>query len=235
MKHRSSETELMDDLNLSSEKLTEALLDISKVNKLLGGNKITLNAVFHLIRKHKGKKHFTLVDVGCGDGAQLRELAVFLRKKQVNCSLIGVDINKKSLQLGRVLSKTYPEISFIHNDILELTKDTLQCDVILTTLTLHHFTNPEIRILVKQFHELCDLGIIVNDLHRNWLAYYLFKIFSAVFVKSSVAKNDGLVSIQRGFKKEELQNFSQELKFEQYSISWKWAFRYLWVITKKTR
>jgi len=212
--------------------LTKALHDISKVNRFLGGNKITLDAVYELIKRNPEKQHFTFVDVGCGDGTQLRQLALFLRKKQVSFSLIGIDINEKSLEMGRKLSDLYPEIVFQNQNILWLTKETLQCDIILTTLTLHHFTNQEILVFVKQFNELCNIGFIVNDLHRSWLAYYLFKVFSLVFFKSAIAKNDGLVSIQRGFKKKEFYTFSQELKFSKYLVSWKWAFRYLWVVTK---
>jgi hypothetical protein len=46
-----------------------------------------------------------------------------------------------------------------------------------------------------------------------------------------MTKVDGLVSILRGFKKEELTQFSNKLKLENYSIQWKWAFRYQWIIS----
>ncbi len=232
MNYRSTEPELMDDLSLSSEALMEALQDISRVNRLLGGNHITLAATYQLIQKYAKQQHVTIVDVGCGDGTQLRELAVFLRKKKVHFSLVGIDINEKSLTIGRSLSKDFPEISFKNHDVLTLTKDAFPCDIIVTTLTLHHFTDQEIPKFMKQFYELSRLGIVVNDLQRSRLAYMLFRVFSFFFIKSPVAKNDGLVSIQRGFKKQELQQFSKSLSFKNYSVTWKWAFRYLWVVIK---
>jgi hypothetical protein len=45
-----------------------------------------------------------------------------------------------------------------------------------------------------------------------------------------MSKEDGLVSILRGFKKKELIAFSKQLQFKNYSIQWKWAFRYQWII-----
>ena len=45
-----------------------------------------------------------------------------------------------------------------------------------------------------------------------------------------MSKEDGLVSILRGFKKPELQQFSKILNFKNYTIEWKWAFRYQWII-----
>jgi heme/copper-type cytochrome/quinol oxidase subunit 2 len=50
-----------------------------------------------------------------------------------------------------------------------------------------------------------------------------------------MSKEDGLVSILRGFKKPELEQYSKKLDFKNYSIQWKWAFRYQWIIkTNKT-
>ena len=48
-----------------------------------------------------------------------------------------------------------------------------------------------------------------------------------------MSRKDGLVSILRGFNKTELEQFSKELHFKNYSIEWKWAFRYQWIISTK--
>jgi hypothetical protein len=47
-----------------------------------------------------------------------------------------------------------------------------------------------------------------------------------------MSREDGLVSILRGFKKNELVNFSQKLELKNYKVRWKWAFRYQWIIEK---
>ena len=40
------------------------------------------------------------------------------------------------------------------------------------------------------------------------------------------------IVILRGFKKKELVQFSEKLNFKKYTIQWKWAFRYQWIISK---
>jgi hypothetical protein len=50
-----------------------------------------------------------------------------------------------------------------------------------------------------------------------------------VFLKTKIAKHDGLVSVARGFKKEELKQISEKIE-GQHHIKWKWAFRYQWSI-----
>ena len=172
------------------------------------------------------------MDVGCGDGMLLRTLAKSLRKQQIHAKLIGIDMNPKSLQAGRDLSAAYPEIQFEQHNVLDLEEDTIQCDIILCTLTLHHFESSKIPVFVKKFYDLSTIGVVINDLQRSWLPYGLFTIFSGLFFKSTVAKYDGRISIKRAFKKKELIAFSKALKLSNYTVEWKWAFRYLWIIRK---
>jgi hypothetical protein len=97
---------------------------------------------------------------------------------------------------------------------------------------LHHFKNTEIENLLTTFDANSKLGMVINDLHRSALAYRLFQIICYLFGLNSMSSKDGLTSILRGFKKEELITFSKKLDFKKYSIQWKWAFRYQWIIAK---
>ena len=46
-----------------------------------------------------------------------------------------------------------------------------------------------------------------------------------------MVREDGLTSILRAFKKRDLENISNQVK-AQFSIQWKWAFRYQWILKK---
>lgn len=233
LKHRSSETELMDDPSLEVSDLRTALSDISRVNKWLGGNGITVKAIYDLLNNTPFDKEVVILDLGCGDGEMLREIARSFRKKKVHAKLIGVDLNAQSLALAKDLSQQYPEIIYINKNILDIKASDFTCDIILCTLTLHHLHCNEIKTVIQKSIQLASLGIIVNDLHRSRIAYYLFKGFSFFFIKGYIAKNDGLVSIKRGFKKQELMEYAKELSLKNYQIDWKWAFRYRWIIETK--
>ena len=102
----------------------------------------------------------------------------------------------------------------------------------LCTLTLHHFKDDEIIQLMTIFNANSRVGIVINDLHRSALAYRLFQVLGFVFRLNAMSREDGLVSILRGFKKEDLIGFSKKLKLDNYKIQWKWAFRYQWIISK---
>ena len=232
-KFRTNKEEQLDVFSLKGEALRDALDNIAKINQLLGGNLLTLRGVQKLIRNFSKKETITKLDVGCGNGDMLRKLADYGYKKNINFKLIGIDANKFTTNHAKELSENYSNISFLCLDIFEDAFREIQYDIVLCTLTLHHFKDYQIIYLLNIFYSNSKIGIVINDLHRNSIAYRLFQVICFIFSLNDLSKNDGLISILRGFKKEELVDFSNELKFENYEINWKWAFRYEWIISKK--
>lgn len=226
---RSNEKELMDDPMVDKKELNIALSDVSRANRLLGGNGITINAVFDQIASAMIVKEWTIMDLGSGDGEMLRQIADQARKKNIKVKLIGLDINDKCVLRSKELSVLYPEISYYNKDIGTLTKQEFYCDIMICTLTFHHMKDEEIKKIIDKSMELVSTSLIINDLHRTNIAYFLFRIFSFFFIKGHIAKHDGLVSIKRGFKRKELENLAKELNLT-YQLDWKWAFRYRWII-----
>lgn len=230
LKGRCAEDEQMDDPNLSEVALNEALKDISFVNKWLGGNAITVKAVASLINEFPDKINWTIADVGCGDGEMLRILSKYFDKSPLTIEFIGIDISEKGLQRARSLSKDFTNIQYENIDILDTNGEIKKYDIVISTLTLHHIKEFQIVDFLKGMLARSQYGIIVNDLERSKIAYGLFSIFSRIFIKSSIAKNDGLISIASAFKRKDLEKYSQSLGLNTYTITWKWAFRYLWYI-----
>jgi 2-polyprenyl-3-methyl-5-hydroxy-6-metoxy-1,4-benzoquinol methylase len=230
--HRSEAAEIMDDFALTGDVLQNALDKIAQINKLLGGNQVTLQGVQELIQGLEKSKKITIVDFGCGNGDMLRGLADFAAKNNFDFDLIGIDANSFTIEYAKKLSDYYPNIKYLCVDIFNESSIQLKYDIALCTLTLHHFKNIEIVKILEYFYKKATIGIVINDLHRSKLAYYLFKIVCFVFQLNQMSKQDGLVSILRGFKKQELINFSKKLNFEKSKVQWKWAFRYQWIIQK---
>ncbi len=229
---RSEQQELMDNFNGSITELETVLNDITGVNRILGGNKITVDAVFRLIQENK-KESYTILDMGCADGNMLRNIALEGRRRNITLKLIGVDLSKDALILARKASADFPEISYQAKNILTADFSDFNCDIVTTTLTMHHFPDQEILKFIAQFAKLASMGIVINDLERSAWAYKLFKVFSLFFIRTKTARIDGLISISKGFVKQDLETYARTLSHMQHQITWKWAFRYVWVMSKK--
>lgn len=226
---RSSQAELMDDFNQPIASLRIIFQDINRVNYLLGGTKITICAIQKLINEQQ-QNQYSIVDMGCGDGKMLREIATYFRRKNLKGKFIGIDLNENGLKIANEASEDFPEISFLCKNILEIEATDLKCDILISTLTMHHFSDVEIIMFLNKFTYLAQIGVVINDLQRSRWAYYLFHLFSIIFIKTRIAKIDGLISIRRSFRREELVTYSKKIPNALHDIKWKWAFRYLWVI-----
>lgn len=231
-KHRTDDSEIMDDFQMEGDVLREALDKIAQINQLLGGNKLTLRGAAKLLKKVPVSNQVTIVDVGCGNGDMLRRLADFGFQNNLNLQLIGIDANRFTVNYAADLSRKYSNITYRCEDVFDESFSEMKYDIVLCTLILHHFKNEDIIKLLALFNKNSKLGFVINDLHRNTVAYRLFQALCFVFRLNEMSRKDGLTSILRGFKKHELVAFSENLKFKKYNINWKWAFRYQWIVEK---
>ncbi len=226
--YRSDAPEIMDDFSMEGEILRDALDKIASINRLLGGNKVTLDGVQKLIETKPKDYIFQITDIGCGNGDMLRALADYGVANNLKFILKGIDANDFTIAHARKLSNTYQNISYDCIDIFDNKNEA--CDIMLCTLTLHHFKDKEILNFLSNYLHLAKVGIVINDLNRSAIAYYLFKALCFIFRLNDMSREDGLISILRGFKKADLLAYSKALKLTSFSIKWKWAFRYQWII-----
>jgi len=226
--YRSNATEIMDDFSMKGELLRDTLDKLGNINKWLGGNRITLHGVKQLLKQQPKDKTYTILDLGCGHGDILRLLADYGRKHNYRFNLIGIDANQDAVDYATELSTAYPELSFKNEDVFSENLHTLDYDMVLTTLFLHHFKEQDIIALLDKLAKKATLGIVVNDLQRSKIAYALFKCLG-FFISNKMITQDGLTSILRAFKREELVKISKALNLKS-EIHWRWAFRYQWLI-----
>ena len=230
-KYRSTQSEIMDDLALEGEMLRDTLDQLARINYWLGGNRPTLRGLEKIINKIPKNQQITLVDIGCGGGDMLRVIADYGRKKRRNFKLIGIDANEFIINYAKKKTVNYPEISYFSQNIFSDEFEAMDYDIALFNLVLHHFKDDQIIDLLTRISSKAKKGVIINDLHRSALAYYLFQVV-CLTISNPMAREDGLVSILRGFKRNDLITFSKKLNLKNFVIEWKWAFRYLWTIEK---
>jgi len=227
---RSDHVELMDDFSINGSQLHDTLDKLGGINKWLGGNKVTIQALKILLKDHPKEKPLTLIDLGCGGGDILRIIADFGVREGYLFTLIGIDANEETVIYASTLSKKYSNITFVHCDIFSEEFSAMNYDIVLCTLFLHHFTEEQLNGFLSTILNKATLGVAVNDLHRHRIAYFLFNLL-CLFIPNKMVRDDGLTSILKGFKRHELERMTLKIgAFAQ--IKWKWAFRYQWIIQK---
>ena len=223
--HRSDQKELLDELNIPQRLLHKNLRELDILNRVSGGHTITLKGIKQLITDRE--KVYHIVDLGCGSGDSLRVVADWARRYNFKVKLTGVDMNADAIDFLNTHCANYPEISGFIGDYRDYLEDTKSVDILLCTLFCHHLNDNELLSLFNWIRINALVGFVINDLKRDWLAYYSAWIFTRMFNGSILARNDGPISVLRGFRKKELYNLLIKSLISSYSIREQWIFRFL--------
>lgn len=223
--NRSAQAELIDAPGVPEDLLFQNLHELDVLNRRLGGHDITLTGIKELVTNSNGECH--IVDLGCGSGDTLKYIAMWGRKKKYKLKLTGVDASTKAIDYLRKQCSELPEITGEAADYRTYLNKTKNIDIIVCSLFCHHLTPKELEELLVYIKNHVNIGLVINDLRRSRLAYYSAIIFTRLFNGSILARNDGPVSVLRGFKQHEFEGMLQKTGWKNYSIQRKLGFRFL--------
>ncbi|TGE14771.1 methyltransferase domain-containing protein [Hymenobacter elongatus] len=223
---RATEEELMDDLSLASDALRQNLDELETINTWLGGYRVVLNGLNRLRPRFPQGRAVRVADLGSGGGDTLRHIAGWARRQAVAVELVGVDANAFMISYAKDKATGFPEISFQQQDIFAQEFRQQPFDIITCSLFCHHFSSEALAVLLRQLKEQASVGIIINDLHRQPLAYYSIKWLTRLFRGSYLVQNDAPLSVARAFTRREWQDILRAAGIGRYSLRWRWAFRW---------
>ncbi|MES1220569.1 MAG: methyltransferase domain-containing protein [Bacteroidota bacterium] len=227
--YRSHQKELLDRENIPFADIRQNMHELNVINKWLGGHRITLHGLKQVVLN---KKEITVCEIGCGGGDNLAVLRKWCAKKNIAASFIGIDINPNCIEYAKSQIKNN-NIEFITSDYRSL-HFPKKPDIIFSSLFCHHFTDGELMQMLQWMQNNSAAGFFINDLHRNFFAYYSIKCITTLFSKSYLVKNDAPLSVLRGFSRKEWIALFEKAGIKKYTIQWKWAFRWLIVCPIKT-
>lgn len=225
-KKRSLQKEILDRENIPFEDIALNMQELNWINSNLGGHSITIDGFKKLA---KNKKTISVCEIGCGGGDNLNALYNYCRRNSIDVTFTGIDINKECIAFAKEKTNI-PNVEFIISDYKNVNFKTENPDIIFSSLFCHHFADEELVKMMHWMKENSKAGFFINDLHRHPVAYHFIKTTTSIFSKSYLVKNDAPLSVLRGFKKNEWNRILSKAKIKDFSITWKWAFRYLIVI-----
>ena len=219
---RNHSLEMMDDFSIKDKRIDYALNELKIINKYLGGYSTSTAGVKKLLGK-TASSNIKILDAGAGASFPFLSMKI----NNLNIELFSVD---KNIRACKYLKRNSSNLKVVCADIFNLPFKGKNFDIIHASLFLHHFNDKQLKNILVLFERCSTLGIIVNDLRRNILAYLAIKMLTILFSGSEMVKNDAPLSVKRGFIKPDLLRLISEIKFSNYEINRRWAFRWLIVI-----
>ena len=224
-KERSTQSEMMDAPDIPVKLLHKNLRELDILNRYLGGHSISIEGIKRLMVDRQ--KVYHIVDLGCGSGDVLKYIARWARSNHFQVKLTGVDKNWMALQYLGINCFDYPEIEGVVCDYKDFMKTERKIDIVHSSLFCHHLDNNELMELFRYLKTYTQIGFVINDLQRSSIAYYSVWFLTRMLNGTALSKHDGPISVLRAFTRNELEKLFNEADIKEFSIKWRWAFRYL--------
>lgn len=197
---RVREPELMDGIDLERDRHVRALDALARVNRVSLASSRVWSEVLRLSRD--GVQPIRVLDVACGGGDVLHDVARRARRHGVDVELHGCDVS--TLALARA-SERGPRGAALRFFELDVHRDPLPggYHLLCSSLFLHHLSPEFALTLLQAMARVTERALLVQDLRRTRLGYVFAWLGLLALTRSDVARADGLVSVRAAFTLEE--------------------------------
>ena len=211
------DTEEMLDAGLGTDRdVAENLSDLRTINRYLGGTSTIIRAIGDSLGGDT--KPFSLLDVGTGSADIPCEVVEWGSQRGISVQAVAMDLSERNIRVSRSELGVSPVVDMVQADALRIPFAENSFDYVTASLFLHHFREAEVIKLLATFGSIARKAVIVNDLVRNLVPYWFMRISAPLFVKSFLTRNDGPISVLRGFTTSELTHLADEAGLKRYTI-----------------
>ena len=224
---RSYEKEMLDRHDIPFDAIAKNMQELDTINTWLGGHAISVGGLKKFL---KDKRQVSIAEIGCGGGDNLLALCRYCRSRHIGVKLTGIDSNPHCVSIAREKIPRQ-DASFILSDYRRVVFGNEKPDIIFSSLFCHHFTDEQLVDMLKWMQANSGAGFFINDLQRHPFAYHAIRLLTKWFSRSSLVKHDAPLSVLRGFTRGEWERLLHQAGIANYSLRWKWAFRWLLVFS----
>ncbi|MEO7520408.1 MAG: methyltransferase domain-containing protein [Gemmatimonas sp.] len=192
--------EILDDPSHDPVLAVRSLHDVAKANLLFGGRHAVLREVRRVLARTPSSAPVrTLLDIGTGIGDIPASSARAAHKAGVQLRTLGLEITP-ALARAAQPSCTWCAVG----DALALPFADSSIDIVTCSQVLHHFDGSSAERLLRECARVAREAVVIADLRRSWLAVGGLWLSSFLLGFHPVSRNDGIVSILRGYTLAEL-------------------------------
>ncbi|MBE7553325.1 MAG: methyltransferase domain-containing protein [Anaerolineales bacterium] len=220
----------MDDRSIGGAELVETLAELRLINRLLGAAWPTLEGVHRLWREAGQPAHLSILDVGAGSGDVNRRLLSWATRRNIQLQVTLMDIHPDTCRVAQTYYRGEPRIQVRQGDIFQLAPH--QADIVTASLFLHHFPAAQLPAVLQLLLQAARLGVVINDLHRHWLAWAFIWAATRLFSGNRLIRHDAPLSVRRGFHPTDFDRLRERPELACLTYDWRPLFRYLVIIPK---
>ncbi|MFM7161967.1 MAG: methyltransferase [Planctomycetaceae bacterium] len=234
--HRRLVPEVMDRPDLDPALHRQALTALRRINRLSRTTASLWGQIAPLARAPHAAP-LRVLDVACGGGDVLRGLAALAQRQGCQLEFRGCDFSPTAIAHAahqdsppgsppktRPLSG-HPEF-FLHD---VLANPLPQADIVTCTLFLHHLEESQAVLLLSRLWQAATRRVIVSDLRRSRVGYWLAHAVGRLVTRSPVVHVDGPLSVAAAWSLPEVERLVAAAGWQRHTLRRTWPQRFLLV------
>jgi ubiquinone/menaquinone biosynthesis C-methylase UbiE len=217
--------ELLDRAGHDPAELAANLRDIRTVNRLAGGVATVLchlpGLLSHLPRGHP----LEILDLATGSGDIPLSLVTWAERQGRPLQLTVTDRSPEILAEARRTLAGVPGVTFAVCDARAVPMPDRSFDVVLCSLSLHHFAPGEAMQVLREMDRLSRTGFILNDIRRCCAGFVAAWTASRVATRNRLTRHDMPLSVLRAYTPDELRALLRKAGIRDASLTTHPLFR----------
>lgn len=195
-----------------SAELEQDLRNLCQLNRFFGSHDLVRQFLSRWITRDA---RLRVADLATGFGDIPRLAVDFARSVGATITVDAIDQNRSTLAIAQKFSSNYPEVSFIHGNILEWV-GAEPYDIVLCSLALHHFSSEDAVRLLRHCRDLSRQFVLVSDLRRGYLASVGVFLLTATLFREPMTRIDGRLSAARAFSFAEFRELAERAGWNDF-------------------
>lgn len=224
---RAQQREWLDAADISPQDIQGNFEDLRRLNRYLGSTWVLLRACQRLWQKAGKPAHLRVLDIGLGAGDILEALTRWGQHRGVTLTLVGLDNHRGVLQYAQATQALPKAVQLVLADGLCLPFAERTFDIAVCSTMLHHLEWQEGITLLQTMAAVTRLGIILNDLVRGTLHYYVARLLLSLMARHAFTRHDGPLSVLRAYSVPEVRAMARCAGLEQAQVHLALGYRLL--------
>ncbi len=217
--------ELMDDPSIPAADHLRALAGLARLNRIAGSSSILWPDVRRLA--HRLNRPVTILDVATGSGDVPIALAKRAYRESISVELNACDMSATAIrEADQCTTRAGVQMKLWEQDAIRGKFDQTY-DVVTCSLFMHHLTNHEVTLLLKNLAAATGCLLLVSDLRRDPAGLALAWIASRTLTRSSVVHVDAIKSVRAAFTPPEALELASNAGLQDSEILKRWPRRML--------
>jgi 2-polyprenyl-3-methyl-5-hydroxy-6-metoxy-1,4-benzoquinol methylase len=212
--------ELMDLPQRDTEALRQDLENIAGLNRMFGARRAVASLFHGLARR---LRRVVLVDLASGYGDHGRNVLARAGKANQAVTVIAMDFQFQTLQISRAATPKGTKMFFVQADARQLPLRNHQVDLVFCSLALHHFSDSDALVVMREMRRVGRVATACIDLVRSRVGTWCIWLLTTFIVRDPMVRHDARVSIRRAFTTTEMRRLSEGAGWLQpkcYKFPW---------------